>query len=392
MYLTFWGINEGIAQSTVIPHINILSKFNQVENIFLSSIERDIKSYKNISNGKIIHTPLESKRFKFSIIELINNFIKFPFLLRKICLKNKIDFIIVRGVCAGSIAWILHKLVCIPLYVESFEPHADYMLESKMWKKTSLKFIFQKFFENRLKKDSNLLMPVSFNYKKQLIKENINESKIDVIPCCVNLDKFSKKISDRKKIRDILKISENTVVGIYVGKFGGIYHYEKAFSIFKNCFENFKRFYLIILTPQNKNIIIDKLNQYKIPKNSHFVSVVDHSEIPKYLSASDFAFSLQKPSYSKKFLSPIKNAEYWANGLPILITNGVGDDSDIIKKNPLSGVILSDVISDSIKDLEYLISNNSTENIVKTNMEIAKNERNFSYTRNCYSKIIKAHE
>ncbi|MBG15855.1 MAG: glycosyl transferase family 1 [Crocinitomicaceae bacterium] len=390
LYLTFWGINEGIAQSTVIPHIKILSEFNSVKKIHLSSIERDKKNIKNISDQKINHTPLISKRFNSSLLELINDFIVFPLKLRKICNDNKVNFIIVRGVCAGSIAWILHKLTNIPFYVESFEPHADYMLESKMWSKLSLKFFFQKFFEKKLKKDASIIMPVSNNYKKKLVFEGIDEKKIDVIPCCVDLIKFKRNPSMRKSKRKELKIPENAIVGVYAGKFGGIYYDDKAFSIFKKCQKIFDdNFFLIILSPENKTSIINRLKKHDFPIKSSFINLVPHSKIPNYLSAADFAFSLQKPSPSKKYLSPIKNGEYWASGLPILITEGVGDDSDIIKFNKTSGVNLDySNFDESLNKMKLILKTYTKETIIENNFKIASDERNFETTYKCYKKII----
>ncbi|HEY4651975.1 MAG TPA: hypothetical protein VIG72_11210, partial [Pontibacter sp.] len=42
-------------------------------------------------------------------------------------------------------------------------------------------------------------------------------------------------------------------------------------------------------------------------------------------------FATIKPYPSARYCSPVKIGEYWASGLPVLLTEGVGDDSDIIK-------------------------------------------------------------
>jgi hypothetical protein len=61
-----------------------------------------------------------------------------------------------------------------------------------------------------------------------------------------------------------------------------------------------------------------------------------------------------------RFVSPIKNGEYWANGLPIFMPYGIGDDSRIIEENALLGKtfeLKTDSIKESIKDLvEHLPS------------------------------------
>ena len=83
-------------------------------------------------------------------------------------LIKKIDFIIARGAAAGALAYKAFKKTKVPFYVESFEPHAAYMLESSVWSKNDPRYLFQKRWEGKQKKYATGLMPVSNNYKKQL--------------------------------------------------------------------------------------------------------------------------------------------------------------------------------------------------------------------------------
>jgi len=59
---------------------------------------------------------------------------------------------------------------------------------------------------------------------------------------------------------------------------------------------------------------------------------VELNEVASYLSAADVAFSLHRPGPSKIAISPIKNAEYFANGLPVIAPKGVGDDAFMIEQ------------------------------------------------------------
>ena len=125
---------------------------------------------------------------------------------------------------------------------------------------------------------------------------------------------------------------EEATIGIYVGKYGGLYYEAEAFHIYKHCFETIPGFRLIILSPHPQEEILQHLGQSSIDIAKVYITSVPHTEVPAFLSAADFAFATYKPGPSKRFLSPIKIGEYWANGLPVLLTEGVGDDSDIIKQ------------------------------------------------------------
>ena len=74
-----------------------------------------------------------------------------------------------------------------------------------------------------------------------------------------------------------------------------------------------------------------KLAAVGLGSDRAFVTKAPHAEVPDYLSAADFAFSPIRPAPCRRFCSAIKIGEYWASGLPVLVTPGVGDDSAIIE-------------------------------------------------------------
>jgi hypothetical protein len=74
----------------------------------------------------------------------ILDFIKIPNKLKQYCTDYQIDKIIARGSPAGALAYLTWKKIKVPFIVESFEPHADYMLESGVWRKRDLRYVYQK--------------------------------------------------------------------------------------------------------------------------------------------------------------------------------------------------------------------------------------------------------
>jgi len=321
------------------------------------------------------------------MLNKIYDFIDFPKKLTKICKHENIDKIIARGAPPGAIAMKVSRRTGIPFYVESFEPHADYMLESGTWKKYDPRYVFQKKWERRQFKKATALMPVAENYKNQLVEKNVDPAKIDVMPCCVPVEKFAFNDTARQKIRKELKC-EDFVTGIYTGKFGGIYYREEAFSIFKRAFTFFDgNFLLVILTPDDKHWINSMLVKYSLPSERVFIASVPHEKVSGYLSASDFAFSLQSPKKSNLYLSPIKTGEYWASGLPILMTAGVGDDSRILQEENAGAVFKNYKdnwrIAKGFNKIEELIK----EPGIRTRlMQLAEKYKSFDIVEGVYGK------
>ncbi len=153
-------------------------------------------------------------------------------------------------------------------------------------------------------------------------------------------------VPDRRAVRKQLAIPDSALVGIYCGKFGDIYYKEKAFEILLRAQQFFgENFRLVILTPQDKDTIRQQLIEASFEVSKMYIDLVSHHKVPQYLSAADFAFSMVRPSHVRKYCSPIKTGEYWANGLPVLSAHDIGDDSKIIDESN-GGSLFRDDLSD----------------------------------------------
>ncbi|MFT2010073.1 glycosyltransferase [Pontibacter sp. 13R65] len=334
LFICYWSWHDGLTRSAAMPHVRVLDENQRINKILLVTIEREhnvdfpiIK--KDI--GKIAHIPLYPDNFKFNLLTKINDFIRFPKKLVKLVKQYQVDILIAHGAPAGALAYKIWKQTQIPFYVSSFEPHAAYMLESGVWSKSGLKYKFQKHWEQQQKRLAAGLLPVSDHYRQVLEKEGVPPEKLKTVACTTSLHQFNFQLSHRQFIRERLQWQQE-VIGIYVGKYGGLYYEQEAFEIYKTCFEQISSFRLLILSPQKQADIEDSLLQHQLDLKMVKVLSVPHEEVPQYLSAADFAFATYKPGPSKQFLSPVKIGEYWATGLPVLLTEGIGDDSDIIER------------------------------------------------------------
>lgn len=392
LYIAYWGIGDGLTSSTVFPHLSVLEEYEEITQIIFCTIERggERVGYCGPALSKVKFIPLYSKNIKPSVLNKVFDFILFPQILVNLCRQFDVAKIISRGAPAGALAYKVYNKTSVPYYVESYEPHADYMLESGVWARWNPKYIFEKRWEKKIKKTAKLIITVSTNYRNQLLKEGVSPDRLAVVPCCVNQKDFKLNNEIRLKIRSRLGIDEKDVAGIYLGKFGGIYYDDEAYEVFKSSFQCFKdKFFLFILTPDNKHEILSKLTQHNIPLDRVYVEKVPHSEVPNFLSAADFAFAFYRPNHSARYLSPVKFGEYWANGLPILTPEGIGDDSAIIQQEKLGGVVFNFTnLKNELIELRKLLETNSRQNTYVKIKELANKYRSFSILRNVYHTNI----
>lgn len=332
-YLTYWSVTEGLSQATSIPHLIILNEFKEVHRIDYYTFEKynDFSSVKIAP--KVYHYSIK-RDVGSNLFNKINDYVRGWKLIHFNHKSVKYDLIIARSSFSGIFAFFLKLFYGIPFVVESFEPHSEYQINiPNGWSKYGFRYLFLNTFERLEKKFSSVLLPVSFFYKEKLIQQGVPENKIIVQPCCVDFNKFNFSFETRQFVRQQLNIPDDNLVGIYAGKFGGLYYENEAFEMFRdlNKLLNFK-FSIIILTPNDKNILLNQLISFGFDEKNLNILFVQPDSVFDYLNASDFAFNFHISSNVSNYFSPIKNAEYWSMGLPIIIPTGIGDDSDLVDK------------------------------------------------------------
>lgn len=389
LFLSYWGADDGLSKATVLPHLRILADIPGVKNIVFCSIERDERKVNRVDLGeKVVHLPLYSGT---SYLYKIFDFLSLPKKLGRIIRQHAIDICICRGAPAGSLGYLVNHHFSTPYVVESFEPHSQYMIDSRVWNRNGLKYYFQRKWERRQLTTAQYIITVSANYKNYLVETGTNPERLESAPCAVDSHQFAFSEDSRARLRKQLGFGDECTVGIYVGKFGGLYYDDESFKIFGSTFKNIPNLRLIILTPHDSEIVRRKLMCEGIPSSNYYLSYASHHVVPDFLSAADFAFAPCKPSPSSKFCSPVKIGEYWASGLPVLLTSGVGDDSRIIESE--GGGFTFDLTVDgslakALQSLRRLLEQSNRRELSETIAKLAHKYRNFDQVRTVYERTL----
>jgi glycosyltransferase involved in cell wall biosynthesis len=191
------------------------------------------------------------------------------------------------------------------------------------------------------------------------------------------------------RIRNDLGFAKK-IVGVYAGKFGDFYLEDEIFELIKIAFRFWDdKLHILLLSNIEFQQLEEFCKKYDLD-NTHFTLInSSYKMMPQYLSVADFAISPYKPAPSKRYCTPIKNGEYWAIGLPIIITTGVSIDSDIVQQNAV-GYVLENL---SVPEYEKIIQkidellNGDREELRTRIRRIAEEKRNFSIAENIYQQI-----
>ena len=178
-------------------------------------------------------------------------------------------------------------------------------------------------------------------------------SKITVIPCCADFDHFPLSTASRKtKAREATGIPHDARVLGYLGSVGRMYMMDRFFRLFELAARQHEDCHALVITQD-----VEALRQVmsrNLPVGVHervHVKPASRSEVPNVLPAMDVLVSFIRPSYARMAASPTKLAECFAEGIPVICNDGVGDvawqvehlGSGIIV-NPASDVDLTAVV------------------------------------------------
>jgi glycosyltransferase involved in cell wall biosynthesis len=400
LVVTGWSFNDALVQTYTLPYVKIIKK-NLPENSKIYLFTQRQKSYyidfeKNETTKKELELEnvfvIEQKYYPFGIKAILSSLIHLTKLILLI-FQKRITTIHAWCTPAGTIAYILSVITRKPLVIDSYEPHAEAMVENGTWNKKGLAFKLLFFFEKLQSKRAKVCIGLTEKTPEYAKKTyGIKPKKHYVKPACVDLNIFNHNI---KPNYALINEAENTnkIIAVYAGKIGGIYLEKEIFEFFKACEEYWRGdFKAIILSNSPKEIIENYIKDVSINPNCIWHKKVSHSEVNNYMALADFALNPVKPVPTKRYCTSIKDGEYWAMGLPVVITPNISDDSDIIKENNIGSVITElnkNGYLKSIKEIEDLLKENSKTQLKEKIRNVAKKYRDYSIAEKIYSEIYR---
>ncbi|WP_028981235.1 glycosyltransferase [Sporocytophaga myxococcoides] len=396
LVLTYWSYNDALVQTYTLPYVKIMKDLCLKDaQLFLVTFEQ--KKYQEL-NKKSVSEDLQKKGLSW--LPLTYNRFGLRGILRQIfnvlyliifCKIKKIDTIHSFCTPAGSMAYVLSRLLNIELIIDSYEPHAETMVETGTWKSNGLAFrILFKLEQLQGKRAKKVITTTEGmkEYAREKYKLE-NTSEFFVKPACVDLQMFDKSAKKNKDLLNSLDLN-NKIVCVYAGKFGSMYLEQEVFDFFKAGHDYWKdKFKVLLLTSHSKEEILKYCMASNLDPDVVITRFVPHSQIPLYIGLGDFGLTPFKPVPSKRYGSPIKTGEYWAMGLPVVITEFISDNSELIEQNGIGSILRK------FNPEGYISAIREIDSILKTDQEalfykirsVAEKYRSYDIAKKVYQQV-----
>jgi glycosyltransferase involved in cell wall biosynthesis len=187
--------------------------------------------------------------------------------------------------------------------------------------------------EGRLLRESDAVVCVSHKLKDVMVRRyalNAEQTaRIRVFPSVASRERFAFAPARRESRRRALGL-ENRFIVIYNGNLVGRWQVpDKLVEVFGLIRQVRPDACFLVLAPEDHwRHIQPHLDAARLPADSYRLASAPHHEVVDYLCAADVGLLLRDRHPMNEVAAPGKFAEYVLSGLPILMTEGIGDFSE----------------------------------------------------------------
>lgn len=401
LVITYWSYKDALVQTYTLPYLKIIKKYlPSGSRIFLTTLEQshlrmgaeELRAATTVlGKDDISLVPFNYSKFG---LKAMLKWLLFLWRLFRLCRRERVTHIHAWCTPGGAIGYILSKMTGLPLIIDSYEPHAEAMVENGAWPARGLAFRLLFFFEKLQSKRAAVVIATTAGMKAYAEeKYGAVLKRFYVKPACVDLDLFSQ--TDRKNPALLEEYDfKGRLVCVYAGKIGGIYLDREVFDFFAVASRHWgERFRALLLTDTPPRRIMELAQASGLDPSIVTVKFVAHALIPKHMGLGDFAINPVKPVPTKRYCTSIKDGEYWAMGLPVVIPPGISDDSEIISRHGIGSVIREfneEAYLETVREIDRMLSAYPREDLYDKVRRAALEYRNFSIADHIYRDIYSA--
>lgn len=345
LYISYDGLTDPLGQSQVLPYLEGLSSKGIKFHIISFEKKERFNQLKEAievrcAKAKITWTPLMYTKNP-PLISTVLDLRKMRKQAFKLHVENRFDVVHCRSDLPALVGSKLQKKgVKFIFDMRGF--WADERVEGNIWnlKNPIFKWAYNYFKKKELTffKNANAVISLTNSGKNEILSwEEFKDKRpyIEVIPCCVDLDKFDPNRIARTevaKVKKELNLDSSDFTLGYVGSIGTWYMLDEMLDFYCSIRERFKAPKFLFISGESETFLKQRAFEKKIPKEQIVVKSVQHSAVPLHLSVFDFSIFFIRPTFSKKASSPTKQGELMALGIPIICNAGVGDTDAIVEK------------------------------------------------------------
>ena len=327
LYLTYESLEkQPILYSQVLPLLNEICE--------KSEYEFDLVTFEDCNTGMQMPVLDNVNHIKFKKrIFFVNLIFTIFFLIKK---GTKYDIYHVRSyfpMFFVLIYKIINPRIKIIFDMRGVMPY-EFKLRARRRSIYIAYYYIMLFFERVFVKFSDINVVVSSKFKEYLeSKYSMLESKIAIIST------FSiERLMAQKKANITYPNVSNPLIFVYSGSMEEWQQFDKVCLLFLQIHKSIPKSRLLILTrdvDRAKNFLIG------ISEDLYHITTSSYLDLGSYIQQCDFGFLIRENDIVNNVAAPIKLNDYLSSGVKIILSSGIGDSEELIRKYNI-GLVVSD--------------------------------------------------
>lgn len=186
--------------------------------------------------------------------------------------------------------------------------------------------------ERELARSADVVVCVSNAFRSHLCERyGIPEERVEVVTTAVDAELFRFDPLARDRVRRSLGLESKLVFAFC----GSSHKWELpgcALRLLRRLLTANADAHLLILT-HGPARVEKELARAGVPLESVTIRSVPHRQVPGLLMAADVGLLIREDNVVNSVAAPTKFAEYLASGLPVLVSEGVGDTAEVVTRH-----------------------------------------------------------
>lgn len=351
LYLCFEGLPKTVFDSQVVGFLKAMALHGLVFDLLIfedllsafrnrSWTAKRLEELKSTWGGEISYVPLGTK-VEFPLAVCV-----FLLLLAPDLIRGRWLVFHCRGYYSALLAALLKRLSRRVFFVYDVrgDTEGEFLYRtpeggSGRWLRRQVELRLLRGAEGLALRAADQILCISSALKERLRERWGLEGKvIEVIPTCADPRLFGFDVQTRESTRRSLGLDSRVVV-VYSGSMYRWQLMDTVVEIARSLSEDLPHLHLLCLTPHLAEAASRLANG--LPPDSYTLLHVRHAEMAGYLMAADLGILIREDHPLNQVACPTKFAEYIMCGLPVLMTERVGDLSVLVAKEKL-GIVIKD--------------------------------------------------
>jgi glycosyltransferase involved in cell wall biosynthesis len=341
LYVVYWGALEPLGRALVLPSVTRLAELGA--RMTLVTYEKPA----DLARADAAETAAQTLR-EAGVRWLPLRYHKRPTVpatafdvahgVARGAFRARPDVVHARTFVGGLIGLPLARATGAKLIYHNEGFYPDEQVDAGHWQEGSRQHRVAKRIEERLYTRADAIFSLSHEGKRIIAALGAvrdNGTLIEVVPSTVDLVHFS-GLDDRRRAGGELRL-------VYMGSVGGRYLLNRIAR-----FAALADARLDVLTPADHALVTSEVAAGGLPGDLWSSKFVSYEELPRELSRYDAGFCFHAHTLSAAGGSSTKVGQYWAMGLPVIATAGLGDVDDILRAERV-GVIVADHSDDAYR-------------------------------------------